>query len=47
MEMADESYCLGPAPSAQSYLNMDRILEVIKESGAEAVMSRQDIKRFF
>jgi len=37
VEMADESYCLGPAPSAQSYLNVDRILEVIKESGAEAV----------
>lgn len=34
---ADASYCLGPAPSTQSYLNVQRILEVAKESGAEAI----------
>ena len=27
----------GPAASAESYLNIPRILEVIKESGAQAV----------
>ena len=27
---ADEAYCIGPAPSAQSYLQMDRILEVAR-----------------
>ncbi|MGM0770015.1 MAG: acetyl-CoA carboxylase biotin carboxylase subunit [Halobacteriota archaeon] len=34
---ADEAYLIGPAPSSQSYLNMDKILEVAKESGAEAI----------
>jgi len=34
---ADEAYLLGPAPAAQSYLNIERILEVCRESGAEAV----------
>ena len=29
--------CQGPAASAQSYLNMDKILEVIKKTGAQAV----------
>lgn len=37
VRMADEAYLVGPAPSNQSYLNMDRIIEVAKESGAEAI----------
>ena len=35
--MADEAHCIGPAPSNQSYLNMDAILDVIKKTGAQAV----------
>lgn len=34
---ADEAYLLGPAPSSESYLRVDRILEVARESRAEAV----------
>jgi acetyl-CoA/propionyl-CoA carboxylase biotin carboxyl carrier protein len=34
---ADEAYLLGPAPAAESYLKIERILEVVGESGAEAV----------
>jgi len=34
---ADEAHCVGPAPSAQSYLNMDTILEAARRSGAEAI----------
>src|ERR671926_382693 len=34
---ADESYLLGGPTAAESYLNIERILEVVKESGAEAV----------
>jgi len=30
---ADEAYLLGPAPAAESYLKIDRILEVVAESG--------------
>ena len=35
--MADEKVCIGPAPSSQSYLNMDAILDAVKQTGAEAV----------
>ncbi len=34
---ADEAYHIGPSPSAQSYLQIERILEVAKRSGAEAI----------
>ena len=34
---ADEAYCIGKPPVAQSYLNIERILEVAKESQAEAI----------
>ena len=34
---ADEAYLLGPAPSRESYLRMDKILDVAKKSGADAI----------
>src|SRR6202161_2084519 len=34
---ADEAYPIGPAPAAESYLRMDKILEVAQRSGAEAI----------
>jgi propionyl-CoA carboxylase alpha chain len=34
---ADEAVLIGPAPSAQSYLQIPKILEAIKQTGAEAV----------
>ncbi len=34
---ADEAYCVGPAASRESYLRIDRIIEVAQRSGAEAV----------
>ncbi len=37
VRLADEAYCIGPAPSAQSYLRMDTILEVALRSGARAI----------
>lgn len=37
VRMADEAYCIGPAPSAQSYLRADVIIEVAKKSGADAI----------
>jgi acetyl-CoA carboxylase biotin carboxylase subunit len=35
--MADEAICIGGAPPLESYLNMDRILDAAKSSGAEAI----------
>ncbi len=34
---ADEAVCIGPAPSAQSYLRADKIIEVAKAFGADAI----------
>ena len=34
---ADEAFPCGPAPARESYLDMDRILEIAQESGAEAI----------
>ena len=35
--MADEAVEIGPAPSAQSYLVIDRIIDAAKQTGAEAI----------
>jgi acetyl-CoA/propionyl-CoA carboxylase biotin carboxyl carrier protein len=37
VKRADEAYLLGGPTAAESYLNVERILEVCRESGAEAV----------
>ncbi|ESR22995.1 biotin carboxylase N-terminal domain-containing protein [Lutibaculum baratangense] len=37
VEMADEAHRLGPAPAAESYLRIDRILEVAEATGAACV----------
>jgi acetyl-CoA/propionyl-CoA carboxylase biotin carboxyl carrier protein len=34
---ADEAFLLGPAPPAQSYLSVEKILEIAERSGADAV----------
>jgi acetyl-CoA/propionyl-CoA carboxylase biotin carboxyl carrier protein len=34
---ADEAYLLGPGPAAESYLVVEKILDVAKRSGAEAI----------
>ncbi len=34
---ADEAYLLGPPPSAESYLRVDRLLEVARAAGCDAV----------
>jgi acetyl-CoA carboxylase biotin carboxylase subunit len=37
VRFADEAYHCGPPPSRESYLVMDRVVEIAKRSGAEAV----------
>lgn len=34
---ADEAYPIGPAPATESYLRIDKLMEVAKRSGAEAL----------
>ena len=35
--MADEAFLLGPAASSESYLRADKIIEIAKSSGAQAI----------
>jgi len=37
VRFADEAVCIGPAPSSQSYLRADKIIEVAKQVGADAI----------
>ncbi len=34
---ADEAYCIGPAPSRESYLNIPKIIDVALKAGAQAI----------
>jgi acetyl-CoA carboxylase biotin carboxylase subunit len=35
--MADEAFCIGPAPAVESYLHMDGIIQTAHAAGAEAI----------
>ncbi|KAL3935208.1 MAG: hypothetical protein SGBAC_009229 [Bacillariaceae sp.] len=37
VQEADEAVCVGPAPANQSYLNVEKVLQVIRDTGTEAV----------
>lgn len=37
VRFADEAVCIGPAPSAQSYLLANKILDVARQTGAEGI----------
>lgn len=37
VRMADEAYFIGPSPSAESYLNMEKIIEVAKKAECEGI----------
>ncbi|MCK4461877.1 MAG: acetyl-CoA carboxylase biotin carboxylase subunit, partial [candidate division Zixibacteria bacterium] len=37
VRMADEAYHIGPAPSTESYLVHDKIINVARRSGADAI----------
>ena len=36
-QLADEAICIGPAPSSESYLNMEQIISATMVSGADAI----------
>ena len=35
--LSDEAICIGPAPSVESYLNIPKIIDAAKKTGAEAI----------
>lgn len=37
VQIADEAYCIGPAPGPESYLNMTNIITVAKSTGVDAI----------
>lgn len=37
VRFADEAYLIGPAPSAESYLRTEKIIEVARQTGADAI----------
>jgi acetyl-CoA carboxylase biotin carboxylase subunit len=37
VSMADEAICIGPAPSSESYLSIDKILDAARQHGADAI----------
>ena len=37
VNMADESICIGPGPSSESYLLIDKVLEAAEKMGADAI----------
>ena len=37
VELADEAVCIGPAPSKESYLRIDKVIAACKQTGSEAV----------
>jgi len=37
LEMASQTFAIGPAPARESYLNQDTIIEVLKQSGADGL----------
>ena len=37
VQMADEAFCVGPAPSAESYLRADTIIDICKENEVDGI----------
>jgi 3-methylcrotonyl-CoA carboxylase alpha subunit len=37
VKLANAAFCIGPAPARESYLNVDRILQVARAEGADAI----------
>src|ERR1700676_596685 len=40
VRMADEAYAIGPAPSRESYLLIDKLIEIARQSGSDALHLR-------
>ena len=45
--LADQTICIGPAPSSESYLNIGRIISATITSGAHSMSTRPMSKMMF
>ena len=45
VKLSDESVCIGPAPSAQSYLNIPAVISAAEVTDAEAIQATLDLSR--
>ena len=45
-QLADEAICIGPAPSSESYLNMEQIISATMVSGREQMRFIRDLVSF-
>ncbi|KAK6969007.1 carbamoyl-phosphate synthase L chain, ATP binding domain-containing protein [Favolaschia claudopus] len=45
VKLADEAYCIGPAPSAERYLRMDKIIDVCRRSGAQNALFSETLAK--
>lgn len=46
VKMADEAVCVGPAPTSKSYLNMDAIMDAVRNTRAQAVSPNEPFSCF-
>jgi 3-methylcrotonyl-CoA carboxylase alpha subunit len=37
VSMADEAVCIGPAPASQSYLDIGKVIDAARQTGADAI----------
>ena len=37
VQLADEAFCVGPAPSSESYLQADKIIHICKENNVDGI----------
>ena len=45
VQKADEAICIGPAASSESYMNVPKVLDIMKETGAQAIHPGEELRK--